>query len=60
MARLKAEVGAGDAGKELSSGGDAGQDVAGVAPLGLGDVLFGRKKLKEPAADRLFAIRRRR
>src|SRR3978361_2106477 len=23
---------------------------------GLGDVLFGRKKLKEPAADRLFAI----
>jgi hypothetical protein len=24
--------------------------------LGLGDVLFGRKKLKEPAADRLFAI----
>src|SRR3954447_1530350 len=26
------------------------------APVGLGDVLFGRKKLKEPAADRLFAI----
>jgi hypothetical protein len=24
--------------------------------VGLGDVLFGRKKLKEPAADRLFAI----
>ena len=24
--------------------------------MGLGDVLFGRKKLKEPAADRLFAI----
>ena len=24
--------------------------------MGLGDVLFGRKKLKEPAADRLFAL----
>jgi hypothetical protein len=24
--------------------------------LGLGDVLFGRKKLKEPASDRLFAL----
>jgi hypothetical protein len=24
--------------------------------VGLGDVLFGRKKLKEPASDRLFAL----
>ena len=24
--------------------------------MGIGDVLFGRKKLKEPAADRLFAL----
>ena len=26
------------------------------SPLGLGDVLFGRKKLKEAAGERLFAI----
>ena len=50
LAKLKAEVGCRRRqAKEIEPGH---VDVV----VGLGDVLFGRKKLKEPARDRLFAL----
>ena len=49
LAKLKAEVGPGD-----DNEGDRARHAGDV--VGLGDVLFGRKKLKGPARDRLFAL----